>query len=128
VIYLDTSVVLAYLFAESRRPDVAALPMPLVSSRLLEYEIWNRMHARRWAVAHGAAARTFLARVVIVELTPDVLERALAPFPLPVRTLDGLHLASIAHLRAQRQPVSLATYDRRMQAAAEAMGIPVVVV
>jgi hypothetical protein len=64
----------------------------------------------------------------MLELTAEVLARAMDPFPVPVRTLDGLHLASIEHLRSDRQPVALATYDRRMQTAAEAMGIPVVLV
>ena len=45
---------------------------------------------------------------------------------MPVRTLDALHLASIDYLRQQGQTVELATYDRRMLAAAEAMDIPVV--
>jgi hypothetical protein len=62
----------------------------------------------------------------MLELSPIILARALSPFPLPVRTLDGLHLASVSHLREQRQPVSLATYDRRMQDAAHALQIPVI--
>lgn len=43
--------------------------------------------------------------------------------PQPVRTLDALHLASIAYLRQQGQEVELATFDRRMASAAHAMGI-----
>ncbi len=124
MIYLDSSVVLAYLFGETRGPDAELFDAPVVSSRLLEYEIWNRLHARGWTPFYGEAVQTLLARVMIVELTPDVLERALTPFPVPVRTLDGLHLASIEHVRRERQSVSLATYDQRMQLAAAAMGIP----
>jgi hypothetical protein len=62
----------------------------------------------------------------MLELSPIILARALSPFPLPVRTLDGLQLASVSYLREQRQPVSLATYDRRMQDAAHALQIPVI--
>lgn len=127
MIYLDTSVALAHLLGESRAPDAALWDAPLVSSRLLGYELWNRVHARGLIASHGDAVRALLARIVVLELTPAVLMRALAPFPLPVRTLDGLHLASIVYLRAQRQAVSLATYDRRMGAVAEAMGIPLAV-
>lgn len=127
MIYLDTSVALAYLLSESRAPDAALWDGVLVSSRLLEYEIWNRLHARGLASSHGDDARALLARIEVLELTPTVLARALAPFPLPVRTLDGLHLASLAHMHAQRPDVSLATYDRRMGAVAEAMGIKVIV-
>jgi predicted nucleic acid-binding protein len=127
MIYLDTSVVLAHLLGEVRAPKAEFWDGVLVSSRLLEYELWNRLNARGIAASHGEAVRALLARMVIVELTPAVLARALAPFPLPVRILDGLHLASIVHLSAQRQTVSLATYDRRMGAVAEAMGIDVIV-
>lgn len=97
---------------------------PLVSSRLLEYELWNRVHAHRLAAAHGENVRGLLQMVAMVELSPAVLERAREPFPAPVRTLDALHLASLEFLRAQRQEVSLASYDTRMVAVAKKMKIP----
>lgn len=125
MIYLDTSVALAHLLAESRAPDQALWDALLVSSRLLEYEIWNRLHARGLTASHGAAARDLMQRVAMLELTPAVLRRALEPFPVPVRTLDGLHLASLLYLREQRQDVSLASYDVRMLDAARQLRIPV---
>jgi predicted nucleic acid-binding protein len=124
MIYLDTSVGLAQLLAEDRVPPAALWEQPLVASRLIQYEIWTRFHARGLGASHGEAARDLLARVAFIELVPPVLERALAPFPSPVHTLDALHLASIEFLRAQRQDVTLATYDERMAAAADALGIP----
>jgi hypothetical protein len=62
--------------------------------------------------------------VAFVELAAPVLERALEPFPLPVRTLDALHLSTLMFLRAQQQTVELATYDDRLQQAAIALDIP----
>ena len=126
MIYLDTSVVLAYLLQEARGPAAGLFETTLVSSRLLEYEVWNRLHARGLTSSHGDAARAMLSRVLILELTPAVLARALAPFPVPVRTLDALHLASLDHLRAQRLTVSLAPYAQRMLDAARELQIPVV--
>ena len=64
------------------------------------------------------------AEEALLELSPPVLTRALQAFPVPVRTLDGLHLASVDYLRRQGQTVELATYDRRMSDAARVMGIP----
>lgn len=124
MIYVDTSVVLAHLLAEDRVPPAALWREPLVASRLLHYEVWARIHARGLAASHGEAVRANLARIAVVEMHPFVLQRAVEPFPAPVRTLDALHLASIEFLRAHGQTVSLATYDDRMTTAARALGIP----
>jgi predicted nucleic acid-binding protein len=123
VIYLDTSVALAQLLAEDRRPPRELWDEELVSSRLLEHELWVTLNARDLARSHGDAARQLLARVAFLELRPEVLDRAMAPFPAPVRTLDALHLAAAAFLREHGTPVEVATYDERMAVAAEAMDL-----
>jgi hypothetical protein len=124
VIYLDTSVALAHLLTEDRSPPDSLWEEPLVSSRLLEYEIWNRIHARGLGRSHAEEVRVLIGRVALIELAPPVLVRALEPFPIPVRTLDALHLASIEFLRARRQTLELASYDDRLVAAARALDIP----
>ena len=125
MIYVDTSVALAQLLAEDRRPPATLWSETLVASRLMEYEIWTRLHARNLADSHGDAARGLIGRIAMLELSLPVLARALEAFPLPVRTLDALHLASCEYLRSQGQPVALASYDRRMTAVARAMEVPV---
>jgi len=125
VIYLDTSVALAQLLAEDRYPPVHLWEETLVSSRLLEYELWNRINARGLTESHDESLRTLLGRVAFVELSPAVLSRALEPFPIPVRTLDALHLASVNFLLERSQEITLATYDRRMQEAAQGIGVPI---
>lgn len=127
MIYLDSSVALAHLLAEDRAPPEDFWRHPLISSRLLEYEVWTRVNARKLGRSHGDAVRTLLGRLALVELSPAVLTRALEPFPLPVRTLDALHLASMEFLRAKSQDVTLASYDDRLSAGARAMGISLVV-
>jgi predicted nucleic acid-binding protein len=123
VIYVDSSIALAHLLVEDRRPSSALWTEPLIASRLLEYEVWCRLHAHALATSHGADARELLARISMVELSPLVLARALEPFPIPLRTLDALHLASIEFLRGCRLQPRLASYDERMLRAARAMGI-----
>ena len=123
MIYLDTSVALAQLLAEDRTPPPSLWGEPLIASRLLEYEIWTRLNARRLERSHGDHARALIQRVALIELAAPVLERALEPFPVPVRTLDGLHLASIAFLLGRGQRVELASYDDRLCAAAQALGV-----
>ena len=124
MIYVDTSVALAHLFAEDRLPPASFWTETLVSSRLLEYEIWTRLHARQATESRAEAAQAVIARISLLELAPDVLARALDPFPVSVRTLDALHLASCQFLRDRGQRVELASYDRRMVGAARALGIP----
>ncbi|MGA2383093.1 MAG: PIN domain-containing protein [Gemmatimonadales bacterium] len=125
MIYLDTSVALAQLLAEDRKPPAALWQASLVSSRLLEYEVWVRLHARGLAASHGEAARELLARVAFVELDRRVLARALEPFPTAVAALDALHLASAEFVRGHGQDVALASYDRQMIRAADALGLEI---
>ncbi len=125
MIYLDSSVAIAHLFAEDCAPPDALWQEELTASRLLQYEVWNRLNARRLARSHGEEARGLIESVALIELSPPVLARALEPFPTPVRTLDSLHLASIEFLRDRGQTIELASYDKRLIAAARALGIPV---
>jgi hypothetical protein len=66
-----------------------------------------------------------LSRVTFVELTPLVMERALEPFPVPVRTLDAIHLASIDYLGRNGQKVLVASYDLRLVTVARSLGFGV---
>jgi hypothetical protein len=76
VIYLDSSVALAHLFAEDRVLSESIWQQPLISSRLLEYEVWNRFHARGLDRSHADAVRALIGRVALIETTPPVLARA----------------------------------------------------
>jgi hypothetical protein len=125
LIYLDTSVALAHLLGEDRVPGPALWAHTLVASRLLEYELHVRLNARRLAKSHGDAAQQLLGRLAFLELSPTILARALEPFPVELRTLDALHLASLEFLRSQGAQLELASYDSRMLAGAAALGIPV---
>jgi predicted nucleic acid-binding protein len=123
MIYLDSSVALAYLLAEDRFPSDELWDEQLVSSRLLECEVWNRINAHRLQSSHGEAVRNLIGRVAIIEMVGPVLARALQPFPITVRTLDAIHLAALEFIRSQKQDVQLASYDDRLVAAARLLGI-----
>jgi predicted nucleic acid-binding protein len=127
LIYLDTSVALAHILAEDRQPPETLWAQPLVASRLLEYELWTRLNARGLGRSHGETARRLVERLALLELLPNVLARALEPFPVPVRTLDALHLASIEFLRGLGRGVELASYDQRLTSGARALGIPIAI-
>lgn len=123
MIYLDSSVVLAQILGEDGRPSEALWQEDLVSSRLLEYEVWVRVHARGLGERGETAAAKALAEIEMYELRPVILSRALRPFPVRARTLDALHLATIDYLRQLGQAIVLASYDRRLLDAAAALGI-----
>jgi hypothetical protein len=126
IIYLDTSVVLAQLLSEDRRPPDDLWAQPLLTSRLLEYEVWTRLHARRLAASHGEVARLLFSRLGFLELDRHVLVRALEPFPAAVRTLDALHLAAADFLRGHGVTVGVASYDEGFLRAARKMEFPIV--
>ena len=124
MIYLDSSVALAVVFVEQRRPQASLWNEHLISSRLLEYEMINRIHTVRVGVAAVATVRRALADITLLDMTSEIFARALEPFPIAVRTLDGLHLATMDFLRTRGQAVQLASYDKRLAAAAIALGFP----
>jgi uncharacterized protein len=116
-------VVLAHLLAEDRQPPESLWQEPLISSRLLEYEVWTRISALRLSQTHSEITRAVIDRLALLELAPTVLARAVEAFPVAVRTLDALHLASIEFLRGRGHSVELATYDDRLIGAARALDI-----
>ena len=123
MIYIDSSVALARLLIEPRSPPERLWQGRLVSSQLLEYEVWNRVHAYNLADQLGGEVQRLLMRVGMIEMTRSVLARALEPLPIPLRTLDSLHLATMEFVRARGQTLELASYDDRLLAAATAIGI-----
>lgn len=121
MVYVDSSVFIAHLLSEDRRPGEDLWFESLASSRLLEVEAWNRLHARGLSEL-GPDLQSLLARLSLLEMDELVLARAMEPFPIPVRALDAIHLASADYLRRMGQDVSVATYDARMRDAARKMG------
>jgi predicted nucleic acid-binding protein len=126
VIYIDSSVVLADLFAESKSPPESLWSQDLGSSRLLVYEVWNRLAARRLTAPQRERAPALLSRINLTEMNEQGLSRALIPFSISVRTLDALHLATMEFIRGRGEMVELASYDNRLLTAAAALGIQAV--
>ena len=126
MIYVDSSVVLADLFAESKSPPESLWDQDLGSSRLLVYEVWNRVSARRLTAPQRERAQALLRRINLTEMSEPALSRALIRFPISVRTLDALHLATMEFIRGRGEMVELASYDNRLLTAAAALGIQAV--
>lgn len=123
MIYIDTSVALAQLLAETHAPPPSLWEQELISSRLLQYECWVVLHARKLATTRGEELLQLLGRIAFVEMEPRILARVLEPFPVAVRTLDAMHLATMAFLRDQGPSPKLASYDDRLTKAAKRLKI-----
>jgi hypothetical protein len=78
---------------------------------------------RRADPAATTRAHEALSRVVIVELTHDILLNAGLLDPPELRTLDAIHLSAAKGLGDDLAAV--VTYDDRMAAAAVRLGLPV---
>ena len=69
-------------------------------------------------------ARRQLASIDLISLDDDLLARAAQIEPPTVRSLDAIHLA--AALGIGPDLGAIVTYDARMSAAAQALGLPVI--
>ena len=90
-----------------------------MSSRLLEYEIRTRLHAMELGESHGALAEALLSHVALLEIVEPVIGRLGEHPTAPSRTLDALHLTSMLFLREQGAEPTLASYDERLNGAAD---------
>ncbi len=134
--YLDSSVVLGYLL--EGRDDLRRLTgeRNVASSRLLWTEVSRAIHRAlqtqrltpNEATAVRRAFQTLIAGVSQIGLADAVLQRADGPYPIVIRTLDAIHLASaelwLRELDAglPYHAVAMWTLDERMNQCAVQLG------
>jgi predicted nucleic acid-binding protein len=124
--YLDASAIAKLVVAEAESDALQrdlALRSGLVSSRLGAVEVQRAARRSRMprVLQH---AEDVLAALVLLELTPAILERAGRLAPPELRTLDALHLATAMMLTLPG--LDFITYDGRLADAARAAGLAVV--
>jgi predicted nucleic acid-binding protein len=78
---------------------------------------------RRAAPELTAQAESVVAQVAVVEVTEAIRARAARLEPVTLRSLDALHLATALEIGDELG--GLVTYDERMSAAAETLGLAV---
>ena len=137
ILYAESSAVLRWLFNDPMAAQVhddLIGATKVVCSRLTLVEC--RRTARR-ALAESRIAEAQLsdvlsvlahasARWAVLELTSDVADRAGGRFPLePVRTLDAIHLASIAVLRESLPDLAVLSTDERVRRNSAQLGFEV---
>lgn len=133
--YLDSSVALRIILgARGALPKWETLEH-FVSSALLEVECLRTLDRLRLVEKVSAedialrreAVYDLVSRIDIVDITAPVLTRASQPLPVPLRTLDAIHLATAMLWReAEQGELDLATHDEALALAARATGLSVI--
>ena len=123
-VYLDSS---ALVKLAVREPESNALRRyirrrrPLVSSALARTELSRSLlHLGPAALQLG---HQVLMRIDLVRINDRVLSAAGTMLPTDLHTLDAIHLATALQLGVEL--ARIVTYDERMAAAANALGLPV---
>ncbi|MGE0360898.1 MAG: type II toxin-antitoxin system VapC family toxin [Vicinamibacterales bacterium] len=133
--YVDTSALLRLVLGEPGALDEIADAERLVSSELLAVESRRTIDRlqRMGTLPEDEALRRldvladWLEAVDLVLLRAPILARAGDPLPMPLGTLDALHLATALVWRDRMQePLGFATHDSALAAAARLHGFAVV--
>lgn len=127
MVYVDSSVALSEIFSEGRRPPKAFWNATLVASRLTDLEVRTRATASGRAESYRPVIDRLASRFNFLDITDEVLELIYSGRTAQLRTLDAIHLSTLDYLNRGTRKVPLATYDRRLATAAQAMGFQVIV-
>ena len=134
IAYVDTSALLRIVLREAGALDDLRSYDGLVSSELIAVESMrtiDRLRLQGSLTAEEAATRRrtvdeWLEAIDLVLLRPPVLSRATEPMPMPLGTLDALHLATALIWRDRLGPLpAMATHDTVLGTAALAFGFDV---
>lgn len=135
IAYLDTSALLRIVLREPGGLDDLRSYDGLVSSELIAVESTrtiDRLRLKGSLTPAEASARLrtiseWLEAIDLVLLRPPVLSRASEPMPMPLGTLDALHLATALIWRDRVGALpAMATHDTMLGTAALAFGFDVV--
>jgi predicted nucleic acid-binding protein len=134
IAYIDTSALLRIVLREPGALDELRTCDGLVSSELIAVEsarTIDRLRLQGSLTAGEATARLrtvneWLEAIDLVLLRPPVLSRASEPMPMPLGTLDAIHLATALIWRDRMGSLpALATHDAALGQAAQAFGFDV---
>lgn len=133
--YLDSSVALRIVLdARGALPKWQAMEH-VVSSALIEVECLRTLDRLRLVdkiapeeiAVRRQAVYDLVNRMDIVDLTTPVLARASQPLPVPLKTLDAIHLATAMLWReVEQDEIEIATHDEALALAARAIGFKVI--
>ncbi len=132
--YIDSSVILRIILGEKNAIKLPDHLDAFVASEILKIECFRTLDrmkrvlsiadddiAERYAALHGA-----IRSLRIIKLTDDISQKACESFPIVLKTLDAIHLASALLWQQQEEAdVLFLTHDEQLAKAALAMGFKV---
>lgn len=121
--YLDASAIVKLVVTESESTPLLHWYLEVervVTSRIGIIETRRAIRRREHDESRLAAV---IDRLEVFELDPEIDQRASAIFPLSLRTLDAIHVATALSIPGLG---SFVTYDDRLADAARHVGLPVV--
>lgn len=134
-IYLESSAILTRLLAQ---PEAERVSSVIDDASLVMTSALTLVEVRRSLIRHensGLLRRINIQRILDIfdrvspgwafsDLTPSIQARASQPFPVePVRTLDGIHLATALDLVKVYPDLSILSLDKRILANLEPLGL-----
>lgn len=134
IAYLDTSALLRLVLREPDAIEELRACEALVSSELIAVESLRTIDRLRLqgalstedAASRRETATEWLEAVDLVLLQRPILARASEPFPIPLGTLDALHLSTaLVWQDRMGQALVMATHDRDLALAARSFGFDV---
>ena len=134
IAYIDTSALLRIVLREAGALEDLRTYEALVSSEIIAVEsarTIDRLRIQGSLASDEAAQRLravnqWLEAIDLVLLRPPVLSRASEPMPMPLGSLDAIHLASALLWRDRIGSLpEIATHDAALGAAARAFGFDV---
>jgi predicted nucleic acid-binding protein len=134
IAYIDTSVLLRIVLREPGALDDLRTYEALVSSELIAVESARTIDRLRIlgsltteeAAERIRAVNEWLEAIDLVLLRPPVLSRASEPMPMPIGTLDAVHLGTALIWRDRMGPLpEMATHDTALGEAARTFGFAV---
>ncbi|WP_367136446.1 type II toxin-antitoxin system VapC family toxin [Saccharothrix sp. HUAS TT1] len=125
MIYLDTSALAKLVRAEAETSALREwlddrVGVRLITSTLARVELVRAVRAEGDAAIRQAAS--ILVELDQLPMTTDLLDAAGA-LPLPLKSLDAIHLVSAMRLRGDLD--AFVAYDKRLLTAADEMGLPI---
>jgi predicted nucleic acid-binding protein len=133
-VYLDSSVILGRVLEEPGALRNWGQWEVLISSELSRVETSCAMDRLRFNGRMSDddladlrdSLRSLMSRVQLAPVGPEVLERAAAPLPVVVGSLDAIHLATaLLWMDDHRDPLLFVTHDAQLAVAARLCGLAV---